>query len=42
MQKYLLLLILIFGFYGLFAQNDENKEKNNKKLEVSLEGMVAA
>ena len=42
MQKYLLLIILIFESFGLFSQNDENKGKNNKKLEVSLEGMVAA
>lgn len=41
-QKYLLSIILIFGCYGLFAQNDINKEINNKKLELSLEGMLAA
>lgn len=41
-QKYLLSIILLFGCYGLYAQNDENKGTNNKKLELSLEGMLAA
>lgn len=42
MKNYLLLIILLFAYFGLFAQNDENKENTSKKLEVSLEGMLAA
>lgn len=41
-QKYLFSIILIFGCSGLLAQKVENKGKNNKKMEMCFEGMLAA
>lgn len=41
-RRNLLLITLIILYSESFSQNYENKENTSKKVELSLEGMVAA